>query len=187
MSMLGTLTHPQVSYRKVYRLDAARMAEIAERSFDKPSACWDSPDALRIPGCTGIVAEVDGWPVGFIIFKAISSFRRTGPSLMARLMNWWIAPDPLARAPERQICLSWVAVLPEFQRQGIARDLLEQAHSHFRQDGSRFQATVSESNLPVQLLLRGAGYRAVRILRGDEGSEDSYLMVRHATSPCDLQ
>jgi hypothetical protein len=40
------------------------------------------------------------------------------------------------------------------------------------------RATVPESNLPVQLLLRDAGYKAVRVCRGHFDGEDGYLMER---------
>jgi ribosomal protein S18 acetylase RimI-like enzyme len=71
-----------------------------------------------------------------------------------------------------------IAVLPEWHRQGIGRALLEEIHQAFRQSGDDIQATVPETNLPVQLFLRDAGYKAVRVVPGCFGSEDGYVMQR---------
>ena len=38
------------------------------------------------------------------------------------------------------------------------------------------EAAVPEDNLPMQLLLRSVGYKAVRVLRGFHGDEAAYLM-----------
>jgi len=68
-----------------------------------------------------------------------------------------------------------IAVAPYWRRQGIARAMLAklgEKHAPF------IRVIVPESNLPVQLLLRSAGYQAVGVSRGHFDGEDGYLMER---------
>ena len=70
-----------------------------------------------------------------------------------------------------------LAVAPYWRRQGIARAMLAKLGE---KPAPLIRATVPESNLPVQLLLRDAGYKAVRVCRGHFNGEDGYLMERRA-------
>jgi ribosomal-protein-alanine N-acetyltransferase len=73
-----------------------------------------------------------------------------------------------------------LAVAPYWRRQGVARAMLKKL------DEKRppcIEAAVPESNLPAQLLLRSAGYRAVQVLREHFGEEDGYLMERRPGVP----
>jgi ribosomal protein S18 acetylase RimI-like enzyme len=71
-----------------------------------------------------------------------------------------------------------LAVAPYWRRQGIARAMLAKLGE---KPAPVLRATVPESNLPFQLLLRGAGYKAVRVCRGHFDGEDGYLMERNPT------
>src|SRR3954464_14081522 len=62
-----------------------------------------------------------------------------------------------------------LAVAPYWRRQGIAAAML---HRLDEKQPARVRAVVPESNLPVQLLLRHAGYQAVRVRRGNFEEED---------------
>ena len=75
------------------------------------------------------------------------------------------------------------AVLPEWHRQGIGRALLAEIYQAFRQSGAAVQATVPETNLSVQLFLRDAGYKAVRLVPGCFGSEAGCVMQRITPTP----
>ena len=68
-----------------------------------------------------------------------------------------------------------VAVAPYWRRQGIARTMLQKLDE---KHPARIEATVPESNLTAQMLLRNAGYKAVRVLRDQFGGEDGYVMER---------
>jgi ribosomal protein S18 acetylase RimI-like enzyme len=185
MNTLRTLISPAANYRGAFRLDAVRMSEIAEQAAERSWTRWDFFEALGSPGCGGFVAEVENQPVGFILFKAMGRQLPRERSVVSRFISWWIAPEP--EPSGRLVWHAFVAVLPEFQRQGIARALLEEVHAQFQQIGDHFQATIPERNLPAQLLLRDLGYRAMRILRGTDGGDDSYLMVRNSVRPDDDQ
>jgi ribosomal protein S18 acetylase RimI-like enzyme len=187
MNGLRTLISPAATYRSAFRLDAVRMSEIAEQAAERSWTRWDFFEALGSPGCGGFVAEVGNRPVGFTLFKAMGCQLPRQRSVVSRLINWWIAPEPETLPSRRLVCHAFVAVLPEFQRQGIARALMEEVHAQFQQIGDHFQATIPERNLPAQLLLRDLGYRAIRIVRGTDGGEDSYLMVRNMLQTDDDQ
>jgi ribosomal-protein-alanine N-acetyltransferase len=68
-----------------------------------------------------------------------------------------------------------LAVAPYWRRRGIARAMLAKLNE---KQALLIRATVPESNLPVQLLLRDAGYQAVDVFRGHFDGEDGYLMER---------
>ena len=81
-------------------------------------------------------------------------------------------------SPRQQFELLHLAVTPEWQRNGIGRVLVQRFEDRLIHPGDSIQATVPESNLPVQLFLRRVGYQAVRVLRGYYGEEDAYVMER---------
>src|SRR5947208_12505536 len=56
-----------------------------------------------------------------------------------------------------------LVVVPYWRRQGIARTMLEKLDE---KRPSVIWAIVPERNLPVQMVLREAGYKAVEVLRG---------------------
>jgi GNAT superfamily N-acetyltransferase len=78
-----------------------------------------------------------------------------------------------------RIELLHILVHPDWRRRGVARALLERFAPELPWSGPcRVEAAVPERDLPAQLLLRSSGFRAVKILRGRGGEEDSYLMQR---------
>jgi ribosomal protein S18 acetylase RimI-like enzyme len=71
-----------------------------------------------------------------------------------------------------------IAVAPDWRRRGVAATLLGQLEQFLRHPEDSIRAAVPEGNLPVQLFLRAAGYKALRVLRGFYAAEDAYLMER---------
>jgi ribosomal protein S18 acetylase RimI-like enzyme len=68
-------------------------------------------------------------------------------------------------------------VSPDWRRRGIGRALVTRFDPRPQGQGPCiFEAAVPESNLPMQLLLRSAGYKAVSVLRGFHDDQDAYLM-----------
>jgi ribosomal protein S18 acetylase RimI-like enzyme len=60
----------------------------------------------------------------------------------------------------------------------VGQALLKKLEPFLRQPADHIEAAVPETNLSAQLLLRSAGYRALRVLRGYYETEDAYLMER---------
>jgi ribosomal protein S18 acetylase RimI-like enzyme len=78
--------------------------------------------------------------------------------------------------------LQHLYVAPEWRRRGVGRLLVERFASQvLKSTNYNLEAAVAESDLPMQLLLRSAGFRATRILHGHECDEDAYLMERQVT------
>ena len=94
------------------------------------------------------VAEIEGRIVGFLAYK--SGRKRT------RLME--------------------VSVHPSFRRKGIALFLLNSMSSKINFDLKKVEATVSEYNLPAQMLLKKAGFRATEVLSSLSGSDYVFVM-----------
>jgi ribosomal protein S18 acetylase RimI-like enzyme len=132
--------------------------------------------ALQAGG--GAVAEVNGQPVGFVVYQVTPPPDGTRPAALKRLLRRWVPWGHATCVPPRQVDLLHVVVLPPWHRQGIGRALLEHLHQAFGQAADHIQAVVPETNLAAQLLLRDAGYKAVRVVRGCLGGEDSYVMER---------
>src|SRR5262249_32765084 len=88
------------------------------------------------------------------------------------------APEgPSAPAPIHPELLH-LAGDPGWVPRGGATALLKKYEPFLPRPGGRIEAPVPETNLPAQLLLRSAGYRAVRVFRGFYSGEDAYLMER---------
>jgi ribosomal protein S18 acetylase RimI-like enzyme len=178
MSKLQTITLANCTIRPILVRDLASLARIQQ---DLPLLRWTHEDfraVIQTPNTAGWVAEVEGRVVGYLIYVVgwqddpaeldSLNLRRSDPHFAKRSQN---------RKPVH-ITLLNLAVASQWQRCGLGRALLKKLNLELRHADDYIQATVPESSLPVQLLLRDGGYRAVRILRGYYGQEDAYLMER---------
>ena len=93
------------------------------------------------------------------VFPAVRGGRGVRP-LHVELLDVTAAPAPYWDAVERALLGRWV----------------EELHCSC----GRAPLVVPESNLAVQLFLREARYRAVRVLKDYYGDEDGYLMTQAA-------
>lgn len=105
----------------------------------------------------------------------LAAFDRPDTQAWAAEIDGGIVGYVVFQTSGARIHLLNVAVAPYWRRQGIARTMLEKVAERRPR---RIRATVPDSNLPAQLLLREAGFRAIRVLRGHCGGEDAYLMER---------
>jgi ribosomal-protein-alanine N-acetyltransferase len=136
---------------------------------------WSQQDFLKVfqsADAAGWVAEAEDRVVGFLIYQV-----HLHPDA-----NEWDGAAPRGRsdpsARPLRIAVRNFAVAADWRRRGIALALLNRLAQKLRQASDGIQATVPESNLAAQLVLRKAGYKAMRVLRGYYGSEDAYLMER---------
>jgi ribosomal protein S18 acetylase RimI-like enzyme len=181
MNESSTLTRPQVVFGKLGRLHLPQLPGIEGQGA---APRWDRQDfvaAFQSSGTAGAVAEINGRVVGFALYQVAPPADGIGLGDIKRLLRWCWPWKADALASLQHVDLLRIGVLAEWQRQGIGRSLLERLHQEFRRSGCRIQAIVPESNLPAQLFLKDAGYKAVRILPGHYGGEDGYLMERQCS------
>lgn len=103
---------------------------------------------LRDPFGICKVAEMDGKIVGFLAYKNGRS--RT------RVLE--------------------VSVHPAFRRRGVALFLLNSMSAKMNFNLKRVEATVSEYNLPAQMLLKKAGFHATEVVSSPSGSDYAFVM-----------
>lgn len=144
---------------------------------------WTQQDFLSVfqsIDTAGCVAEVGDRVVGYLIYSVPAQQGdaeevEDGPTVRER----WRKKSKVVGPQSLRIILRNVAVAREWQRRGVGKALLERFERKLRHPRDRIQAIVPETNLPLQCLLRDAGYRAVRVLRDYFDGEDGYLMERH--------
>lgn len=169
---------PNLTLRWMIQRDLPYLLQIEQQNH---ALRWTQQDFLSVfqsIDTAGCVAEVGDRVVGYLIYSVPAhqddEVSDEGPTVRQRLQQ---KKKPAAPQPLR-IVLRNVAVAREWQRRGVAKSLLERFERKLRHENDRIQAIVPESNLAIQLLLREAGYKAVKVLRDYFGNEDGYLMER---------
>ncbi len=138
------------------------------------AVCWTLLDFLQVLRSSDTlkwVALKDGVIGGF----AISSVPARPAVVRKKRATIPMRDDTGATRPQR-LTLRKLAVAPAWRRQRIGQALLLGLHQLLNQPGDCIEALVPESSLTMQLFLRSAGYRAVRVLRRYFGREDAYQM-----------
>ncbi|MBI3465905.1 MAG: ribosomal protein S18-alanine N-acetyltransferase [Planctomycetes bacterium] len=133
------------------RRDLPEVLAIEQASYDYP---WNEEEFLRClrqRNCIGMVAEVDGHVLGFMIYELHKS--------KLHVLN--------------------LAVHPDQRREGIGSQMVAKLISKLHQQRrARVVLEVRETNLAAQLFLQSHGFRAISVLRNhyDDSSEDAYVM-----------
>jgi ribosomal protein S18 acetylase RimI-like enzyme len=142
---------------------------------------WTVQDFLTVlqSGHTvGQVVEVGDQIIGYIIYTVQSLPGEEEEEDSKSIHSHLAGPHSHISEQPMNILLLHLVVHPEWRRRGVGLALLGRLIKKLRQIDDRLQATVPESNLAAQLLLREGGFKAVRVLRGYFGEEDGYLMER---------
>jgi ribosomal protein S18 acetylase RimI-like enzyme len=176
MSNATTVPISNLTLRRILHRDLAALMQIEQQP---PALRWTEQDlkaVIQTPNTAGWVAEAEGRVVGFVIYVVSLQPQHEDPRERSKVQpHWakWFRPrQPL------HVTLLNLAVVSDFHRCGLGRMLVGRLNQEFTHPCDRVQATVPESNLSVQCLLRESGYKAVRIFRGYYDTEDGYLMER---------
>jgi len=141
----------QVQIRWMIRRDMAEILCIEEESFEFPWADTDFTRCLRQRNCIGMVAEISGGVVGYMLYE----LHRT----KVHILNF--------------------AVARTHRRLGIGTAMLTKLISKLSpQRRNRIVLEVRETNLPAQVFFRSLGFLATSVLRDfyQDTTEDAYLM-----------
>jgi len=150
-----------IHIRWLIRRDMPDVLVIENESYSEPWTEEGFIHELRQRNQIGIVAEVDGQVVGFMLYE----LRKTS----LYLIN--------------------IAVHPGARRQGVARAMIEKLRSKLSPDQrSLLLADIRESNLLGQLFFRGVGMRAVKVMRKHyDNGEDAYVFRYRCQKPSKVQ
>jgi ribosomal protein S18 acetylase RimI-like enzyme len=135
---------------------------------------WSRCDLLRAEGTGGVLTQVGGQTVGFVLYKTTPA----NGSTLRRLVQRCFSGKATVEQRTRRIEILQIAVSPAWQHQGIGRALLKALKRQFWMPGDWIQAQVPETNLSAQLFMRTAVYEAVQVVSGCQGSEAAYVMKR---------
>jgi ribosomal protein S18 acetylase RimI-like enzyme len=160
-----------LSLRWMLQRDLSHVLRIAATAAHGSWTRQEFVTAFQSSDTAGWVAEAGNHVAGFVIYAVNGP-----PEEAVRVGPRW-GRRKTSQAPLRIVLLN-LAVAADWRRRGVGRALLGRLGQKIRQAQDCIQATVPESNLAAQLLLRNAGYKATRVLRRHFGDEDGYLMER---------
>jgi ribosomal protein S18 acetylase RimI-like enzyme len=152
---MKTLLQPTAYSATLRWLITADLPAVLQIADDCPSLPWtmeDFQECFRSLDTIGKVVEVQGSVIGFLIYQLDRD--------------------------AREVVVKSIAVAPDWQRHGVGQSMISSLDRKLSQGYERVSAMVPESGLALQLLLRSAGFRAVRVLRRYYGDEDAYLMEK---------
>jgi ribosomal protein S18 acetylase RimI-like enzyme len=143
---------PAFTLRWMLASDLAAVTPLADQCATLEWSGEDFRECFRSVDTIGKVVEADGRVLGFLIYKLDHDLR--------------------------EVFIKHIAVDPEWQRHGAGRMLLRSLDRKLHQAYDRITALVPESNFGALYLLRDAGYKAARVMRGWFGDEDAYVMQK---------
>jgi ribosomal protein S18 acetylase RimI-like enzyme len=166
---------PKLHVRRLARRDLPHVLQLAEQLAAPVTLSPQFRLLVQSKEILGCIAEAHNQIAGYAICAIVRESKYAGNAVLKfafqlgqRLVHKWVS-RPL------QVDLLHVAVATEWQDCGVEHQLLQELDRQLRQAGSCLKMTVPETNLPVQLFLHDAGYKATQVLRGYYTSEDGYL------------
>ncbi|MDR2439423.1 MAG: ribosomal protein S18-alanine N-acetyltransferase [Planctomycetaceae bacterium] len=141
----------KVYVRWMVRRDFPEVIAIEQSCFEFPWKEEDFIHCLQQRNCIGMVAEYEGRVVGFMIYEV----------------------------PKNRIHLLNIATIPEFQRRGVAGQMIRKLIGKLvNQRRNRIVLEVRETNLPALVFFRALGFRATVVIKNyyDDMNEDAYVL-----------
>lgn len=143
---------PELKVRWLIRRDLTSVLKIEKASFEFAWCQEDFLACLRQRHCIGMVAELDGKVVGYMIYELY----------------------------KQRLTILNFAVAPKHRRWGVGTAMVRRLKDKLSQQRRReIVLEVRETNLPAQLFFRSLGFTATDVLRGryDDTGEDAYRMA----------
>ena len=140
-----------VQVRWMVRRDFTQVLAIEEACFEFPWTEQEFRQCLQQSNCLGLVAEYEQRVVGFVVYET----------------------------PKSRIFVTNIATDPEFQRHGIARQMIQKLVTKMiYQQRHRIIIEIRETNLPALLCFRALGFRASMVRKNfyEDQSEDAYVL-----------
>ena len=140
-----------VHVRWMVRRDFAQVLAIEQACFEFPWTEEDFLHCLRQPNCLGMVAEYEGRVAGFVIYET----------------------------PKNRLFITNIATEPEYQRRGIARQMIQKLVAKMvYQKRHKIAIEIRETNLPALVCFRALGFRAATVRKNfyEDQSEDAYVL-----------
>jgi len=132
--------------------DLDAVLRIEEDALRPQWACEDFGECFQSLDTIAKVAEASEQIIGYLIYRLDQT--------------------------ERMVIVENIAVASSCQRRGVGRSLISSLDTKLNQGYDRIVAWVPETCLSLQLLLRDAGFSAVRVHRRWFGDEDAYRMEK---------
>ena len=133
------------------RRDFAQVLAIEQACFEFPWTEQEFLQCLRQPNSLGMVAEYEGRVIGFVIYET----------------------------PKNRIFITNIATVPEFQRRGVARQIIHKLVTKMiYQQRHKIAIEIRETNIPGLLCFRALGFRAAMVRKNfyENQSEDAYVL-----------
>jgi ribosomal-protein-alanine N-acetyltransferase len=178
MSTLRTSVTPTLTFRQMAPRDLLQVWRIEQQTEERRWTVQDFLTVLQSGHTIGQIAEVGDQIVGYIVYTIQSNSEADTDHRDKSIHPTYAGPHSHISEQPLNLILLHLVVHPEWRRRGVALALLARLAKKLRHMDDRIHTTVPEGNLSAQLVLRVAGYKAVRVLRGYFGEEDGYLMER---------
>lgn len=150
-----------VQVRWMVRRDFDQVLTIEGTCFEFPWTAEEFRQCLQQPNCLGMVAEHEERIVGFVVYET----------------------------PKNRLFITNIAVDPEFQRHGIARQMIQKLVTKMiHQRRHKIIIEIRETNLPALICFRALGFKSTNILKNfyEGQGEDAYvLQYRLGKEHCD--
>lgn len=182
MSQVATATAgiTEPTLRTISPAEVPNVSPTSLRRYCLDSAC-DALDAGRRRQQVGWVAEVQGRLAGAVVCSLVQPASRC-----ANPFRWLaqLVQSLLGRRSDLPLYVELLdlAVKPEPTCEAVEQALLTRLLEELRGSWGRVPVVLPESNLPAQLFLRHARYKATRVLHAYFGDEDGYLMIDEIAS-----
>jgi ribosomal protein S18 acetylase RimI-like enzyme len=176
MSLITTATSRILKIRSMDARDLPRLLQIERQPKGNRWTRKDFMLDLQSSDRGIWVATIQNYVVGFLVYRDISEVEDEKEEPV-RLKASTRRQTDSDREP-LQIEILHLSVAADWHRRGVGLTLVQRFDSALRHPEDCIQAAVPETNLAAQLLLRAAGYKAIRVSRSYFHDEDAYLMER---------